>query len=43
MAKKVVFTSKTLPRIKDTSKALRRVNPDKVAEALEAEKSYRII
>jgi hypothetical protein len=38
MKKKTVFTSKSLPHVKDKGKALRRVDADKVAKALGAER-----
>jgi hypothetical protein len=42
MSKKAVFKSKALPRIKDTSKTVPRVDPDQVARSLGAKKKGRL-
>ena len=42
MGKRIQVISKTLPKIKSTSKMLRKVEPDKVAEALGAQEVYEI-
>jgi hypothetical protein len=43
MKKRTVFTSKSLPRVKDKGKALRRVDPDKVVKALGAERIPAVV